>query len=119
VNTTLAIYEALIQANVPAAAARRVAETLEADMTSHLATKQDLLQLEQRLDARFDAVGTRFAAVDARLDALERQFDLKLVALEERVGFRLQSLESQLLVKLGTLITVLFGVAATLFAIIG
>lgn len=38
-ETSLAIYEALIQASVPAAAARRVAESLEKDMTSNLATK--------------------------------------------------------------------------------
>lgn len=47
-QTSLAIYEALIQAKVPIDAARRVAERAwERDMTSMLATKQDLQHLEQ------------------------------------------------------------------------
>ncbi len=33
-QSTLAIHEALLQANVPAPAARRVAEALESDMTT-------------------------------------------------------------------------------------
>lgn len=44
-NTPLALYEALLQANMPAPAARRAAEALEADMTQHLATKQDLAKM--------------------------------------------------------------------------
>ena len=55
-ETSLAIYEALIQANVPPPAARRVAECLEKDMTSSLATKQDLLHLQQLMNARFDSL---------------------------------------------------------------
>ena len=55
-ETSLAIYEALIQANVPPPDARRVAECLEKDMTSSLATKQDLQHLQQLMNARFDAL---------------------------------------------------------------
>lgn len=44
-DTPLALYEALRQAYVPAPAARRAAEALEADMTQHLATKQDLAKM--------------------------------------------------------------------------
>jgi hypothetical protein len=57
--SSLAIYEALIQANVPPAAARRVAECLEKDMTSALATKQDLAHMQQLLNAQFLALETR------------------------------------------------------------
>jgi len=88
-ETTLAIYEALIQANVPAPAARRVAESLEKDMTSSLATKQDL-----------ELMATRFEA------------------LEGRVSLQLQNLETRLVAKLGGLITVLFGLAATVLALL-
>ena len=88
-ETTLAIYEALIQANVPPPAARRVAESLEKDMTSSLATKQDL-----------ELMATRFEA------------------LEGRVSLQLQNLETRLVAKLGGLITVLFGLAATALALL-
>lgn len=87
---SVALYEALIQANAPQPAARRVVEALEADMTSSLATKQDVALLDQRL------VG------------LQRELDLKLDGLETR-----------LLVKLGALMTALAGIAAALQRLAG
>lgn len=120
-NTTLAIYEALIQANVPSTAARRVAEALESDMTSHLATKQDLLQLEQRIDARFVGVEGRFAAIDARFVAIDTRFDAvdaRFDALEQRFDLKLQNLETRLVVKLGALMVVLFGVLGTALTLV-
>ena len=88
-ETALAIYEALLQANVPAPAARRVAESLEKDMSSNLATKSDLLLLKQDLQA-----------------------------LEARVSLQLQNLESRLVAKLGGLMTILVGLAATVLALL-
>ncbi len=113
-ETSLAIYEALIQANVPAAAARRAAESLEKDMTSSLATKQDLqlvkqdiLHFEQIVTTRFDALVTRFDALTARFDASEN-----------RVSLLLQNLETRIVVKLGALMTILFGVVGAALAIL-
>jgi hypothetical protein len=88
-NSTLAIYEALLQANVPAPAARGVAEALKKDMTTQLATKQD------------------FEVLSTKLEALESRLDLKL-----------HNLESRLLIRLGVLITVLFGLAAGLVTLL-
>jgi signal recognition particle GTPase len=84
-ETALAIYEALIQANVPPPAARRVAESLERDMSSSLATKQDLQHLEQLMTARFETV---------------------------------ENLESRVVMKLGALMTLLFGVAGAVVALL-
>lgn len=92
-ETALAIYEALIQANVPPPAARRVAESLEKDMTSNLATKQDLQHLDQLMVTRFEA-------------------------LESRMSLMVQNLESRLVIKLGALITILFGVAGSALAML-
>jgi hypothetical protein len=69
------------------AAARRVAESLERDKTSSLATKQDLQHYEQLMTARFES-------------------------LESRTALVFQNLESRLVVKLGALMTVLMGSAA-------
>jgi hypothetical protein len=99
-ETALAIYEALIQANVPPPAARRVAESLEKDMTSNLATKQDLQHLDQLMKARFEAVDDRFAELDGR------------------VGLMMQGLESRIVLKLGALMTVLIGAAGALIALL-
>lgn len=92
-ETSLAIYEAWVQANVPAPAARRAAEALEKDMTSALATKQDLQHQSELVGAR-------------------------LGALEERVSLKLQNLESRLVLKLGGLMTILFGLASGVFTLL-
>jgi hypothetical protein len=84
---------ALLQADVPPPAARRVAESLEKDMTSNLATRQDLQHLDQLMVTRFEA-------------------------LESRMSLMVQNLESRLLVKLGALITIRFGVAGSALALL-
>ncbi|MFO1503242.1 MAG: hypothetical protein U1F39_05435 [Steroidobacteraceae bacterium] len=132
-ETSLAIYEALIQASVPSSAARRVAECLEKDMTSNLATKGDFLLLRQdnehlsqsmatrfaameaRLDARFEAMDARFEAVDTRFGAVDTRFD----AMESRLTLTMQNMETRLMVKLGALMVVLFGLAGTLLKLTG
>ena len=88
-ETALAIYEALIQSNVPAPAARRVAEALEKDMSTSLATKEDLRLVRQ-----------------------------DLTAFENRFSLMLQNTEQRAVIKLGGLMTALFGVAAALVALL-
>jgi hypothetical protein len=88
-----AAHEALIQANVPPPAARRAAESLEKDMTSTLATKQDLQHLDQLMTARFDA-------------------------LETRVSLKMEHVESRIVIKLGALMTLLFGVSTALVTLL-
>jgi hypothetical protein len=127
-ETALAIYEALIQANVPPPAARRVAETLEKDMASNLATKGDLMLLQQEVQhlgqtmaTRFEALDERFKALDARFEAIDARFgsvDLRFEGLESRMVLMIQNLETRLLVKLGALMVVLFGLAGTLLKVL-
>jgi hypothetical protein len=100
-ETSLAIYEALIQATVPPPAARRVAECLERDMTSNLATKSDLMLVRQELEHLGQAIDTRFEALDSRFTLMN------------------QSLESRLVFKLGALMVVLFGLAGTALKVLG
>jgi hypothetical protein len=100
-ETSLAIYEALIQATVPPSAARRVAECLERDMTSNLATKNDLLLVRQDLEH------------------LEQRMALRFEALESRFTLMNQTLESRVVFKLGALMVVLFGLAGTVLKLVG
>lgn len=93
-ETSLAIYEALIQASLPSPADRRVVECLEKDMTSRLATKQDLALLEQLIVTRLEALESRFSLMN-------------------------QNLESRIVFKLGALMVVLFGLASTLQRLAG
>ena len=62
-------------------------------MASNLATKQDLQHLEQLMTTRFDAV-------------------------DIRVSLMLQNQESRIVVKLGVLMTILFGLAGTVLALV-
>ena len=47
-------------------------------MTDSLATKQDLRELEVRIDSRFAQVDAHFAQIDARFEYLEKHLDTRL-----------------------------------------
>lgn len=106
---SVALYEALIQANVSQPAARRVVDVLEADMTSSLATRQDIALLDQRLTA----------LIDQRVLALDERMVERFAAARRELDLKLDGLETRLLVKLGVLVTALVGVLATLQRILG
>ena len=120
-ETALAIYEALIQANVSPPAARRVAETLEKDMSSNLATKQGLQGVRQEIQGvRQELQGVRqeLQGVRQELQHFEQLMTTRFDALDSRVSLTLQNQESRIVVKLGVLMTVLFGLAGTALAVL-
>ena len=94
---TLAYARRLREAGFSEAQAEGQAQALAEAMTDTLATKQDLRELELRMDSRFAQVDTRLSEfekrVDARFEHLERQFDTrldgKLADLERRVTVRM------------------------------
>ncbi len=57
-----------------------------------LATKSDLVQLEDRLDARFQGLESN---VDAKLAALESNVDAKLAGLESTVDAKLDGIRHE------------------------
>jgi hypothetical protein len=69
------------------------AEALAALMTDSLATKQDLRNLEARVDGRFEQV-------DARFEYLERHLDTRLAEQEKRLEIRLAELERRMELRL-------------------
>jgi len=90
-------------------------------METALATKQDLHRLEQLMNSRFEALDARFGAVAAQFDAIDARFGAigeRFEAFEERFSLRMQNLESRLVIKLGTLMTILFGVASAVLALL-
>ncbi len=121
----LAIYEALIQAEFPVAAARDAAEKLEKDMNTALAIRHDLQQMDarishdvQRLDARIERLEEKLDAsvqrLDEKIDSSFQLLDEKLGSLrgEMKAGFtlideRFVSLEQRIVTKLGALMVVL------------
>ena len=68
-----------------------------------VATKEDLRQLEGRLDAKFDVIEARFEAVDSRFEIIDERFD----ALESRLsgpidvlGEKIETTEHRLLAEM-------------------
>jgi uncharacterized protein YlxW (UPF0749 family) len=102
-KSTLAIYDAMLEAKVPAAAARGVAEALERDMEAIVATKTDLQNLRAQVSSEIHALkvemDSRFAAVDRRFDAMDDRFE---------------RLELRLTVKLGAFLAIAVGLIVTL-----
>ena len=94
---TLAYARRLREAGFSESQAEGQAQALAAAMTDTLATKQDLRELELRLDSRFAQIDMRLTEfekrVDTRFEHLERQFDTrldgKLADLERRVTVRM------------------------------
>jgi hypothetical protein len=119
-SAVLAIYDALLEAGIPEAPARRIVEAFERDMTTVLATKVDLFAVKEDVasvrqeigSVRQEIVGLRgqFALLDNKIEAAEGRMLLRMENLESR-------LESRLFVKLGGLMAGLFSVSGTLFAI--
>jgi hypothetical protein len=105
-NTVLAIYDALLQAGVPDAPARRVVEALEQDMTTLLATKQDLLLLRQDISHLEQLTTVKVEALGERMTALQQNTDLRLQALESRVVIKLSVVMTALIAAAGTVLAV-------------
>jgi Skp family chaperone for outer membrane proteins len=61
-------------------------------ITDSLATKQDLSELQARLDARF-------TQIDGRFEHLERQFDIRFVEFEKRIALRFEELENRFVLR--------------------
>jgi hypothetical protein len=126
-NTVLAIYDALLQAGVPDAPARRVVEALEQDMTTLLANKQDLFSLKQDVmlvKQDLSLVKQDVQAARQEIRHLEEKTTLKFEALGDRISslhqnleLRLQAVESRVVIKLSVVMTALITAAGTLLAV--
>jgi hypothetical protein len=95
---TLAYARRLREAGFTEQQAEGQAQALAAAMTDTLATKQDLQQLEARVDhdlhefearihARFASIDLKFASVGSRFDSL----DVRMSEMEKRFEYRLEA----------------------------
>jgi hypothetical protein len=99
---TLAYARRLREAGLTEAQAEGHAEALAAAMTDTIATKQDLRELEVRIDARFTQVDARFGRIETRLDYLEKHIDTRLAEHTARFEGRLADLERRMTIRLGS-----------------
>ncbi len=95
-----ALYDALVSINVPAEKARAVAESLEQDMSTILATKTDLgttqLLLKQEIGTVRDSLRQEMGAMR---DSLRQEIEANRVLLEHK----LELLRSSMTIRLGSM----------------
>ncbi len=123
-KSTLAIYDAMLEAKVSAAAARGVAEALERDMEAIVATKTDLQYLREQVSGEIHALKAELQALKSDLHALKAELqalksDLhalkaELQALKSEMDSRFERLELRLTVKLGAFLAIAVGLIVTL-----
>jgi hypothetical protein len=126
---TLAYARRLREVGFSEEQAEGQAQALAAAMNDTLATKQDLSELEARIETRFERVDARFEHMAARMDYLERHVDTRFAELEKRMETRfsethtyfsaelgrgLADLERRMTLRLGEMIVAGFGVFSVL-----
>ena len=126
---TLAYARRLREAGFSEQQAEGQAQALAAAMTDSLATKQDLNELDARIDARFVRIDARFAQIDVRFEYLEKHFDTRIVELENRMAIRfdeqsasfdgkLADLERRLTLRLGGIMVAGIGAVSALVTLL-
>lgn len=113
-NTALAIYDALLQAGVADAPARRVVEALEQDMTTFLATKQDIQLVKQDFQALRGDFQHLEQLTTERIDSLGARMDLRFQNME----LLLQASESRVVVRLSVVMAAIVALTGTLLALV-
>ena len=122
---TLAYARRLREAGFSDEQAEGQAQALAAAMTDTLATKQDLQELETRMDARFAAIkqdlhelevrtDARFSQIDTRFEYLEKHLDTRLAEHAARFGQQLADLERRMTMRLGAVTVAAVGAVSAL-----
>ena len=115
---TLAYARRLREAGFTEEQAEGQAQALAAAMTDTLATKQDLRELEVRVDARFSQIDARFEYLekhlDTRLAEQEKRMEIRFGEQAARLDGRLADLERRITLRLGGITVAGIGVVSAL-----
>jgi len=119
---TLAYAKRLREAGFSEQQAEGQAQALAAAMTDSLATKQDIHELDVRIQARFEQVDVRFEYLerhfDTRLAELERRLDARFGEQAASVGAQLADLERRMTLRLGGIMVAGIGVVSALARVV-
>jgi hypothetical protein len=89
---TLAYANKLKAAGVPSDQAEAHAEALNAATIGLFATKQDIDQLKQDMDSRFEALEER---IDVRFETFKHYVDARFEASEQRIDARFKAVDAR------------------------
>ena len=104
---TLAYARRLREAGLTAEQAEGQAEALAGAMTDTLATKQDLKDLEVRIDARFTQINTR-------VDELEKRIEIRFSEQAARFAGGMADLDRRLTLRVGGMLVASVGAVSAL-----
>jgi hypothetical protein len=115
---TLAYARRLREVGFSEQQAEGQAQALAAAMTDTLATKQDLSELEGRIEARFLRIDDRFEYLekhlDTRLAEQEKRLEIRFAEHTARFDGRLADLERRMTMRLGGITVAGIGVVSAL-----
>lgn len=86
------LYDALVSINVPSDKARAVVDAMERDMTTVLATKEDLKLLKSDLKQLEFAVKADVKLLDQKIDSLRVDLHHEIAMLRSSMTIRLGSM---------------------------
>jgi phosphopantetheine adenylyltransferase len=123
-NYLYSLYDALVSISVPSDKARAVVDAMERDMSTALATKQDLQLLRQevtafRTELKQDLasvrtelkqeIESRYTLQDQKIDSVRSDLTREIGTLRGDVARDMAALELRLTIKLGSMFFVAFG----------
>ncbi len=131
VSYLYSLYDALVSISVPSEKARAVVDAMERDMSTTLATKQDLerhaLMTKQDLSllaTREDLLSTRqevqvvrqdmenrFALQDQKIESARAQLEQKIDSLRGSLEQKIDTLQLRMTLRLGSMLFIGFGLA--------
>ena len=90
------------------------------DEQSHMVNgiREALVNFEQRMDGRFEAIDRRFEGLDLRLAGLDQKLDRSVAALDQKLSAFDQKLDQRFGWLIGIQVTTLLAMVTTLVAII-
>ena len=95
-NYLYSLYDALVSISVPSDKARAVVDAMERDMSTALATKQDLLLLKQEMASLRtelkQVIESRHTLLDQKIDTLRGDMTRDMAALDLRLTVKLGSM---------------------------
>ena len=92
----IALYDALVGANVPASKALPLVQAMDKELIERLASKEQLLAVELRLGERTSAVDETLTLISQRSEQRIRALDERLLLINEGLERRLRSLDERL-----------------------
>lgn len=122
-----------VESAIAEAHAKANAELFRGLIEDTLATKQDVLNLEQRLESKIDHLEHRLEdkikILDHKLeDSIQKlhhkledniqKLDHKIENLEHKLGNKIKDMETKLTLRLGTLMTVGIGIFGTMISLL-